>query len=80
MYSLGQLFIVLNGQILQNQFGHLVTLTGILDATLGSMPSNGESFRAKNHLMMDRTEQKNEHQSSSFVKFYRGVRKIPPFR
>ena len=26
LYDLGQIFIVVNGQILKNQFGHLVTL------------------------------------------------------
>ena len=28
MYDFGQIFIVVNGQILKNQFGHLVTLSG----------------------------------------------------
>ena len=28
LYDFGQIFIVVNGQILKNQFGHLVTLSG----------------------------------------------------
>ena len=36
LYDLGQIFIVVNGQILKNQFGHLVTLARRNDEKLGS--------------------------------------------